>query len=62
MASGVTSRGVTPVPPTDTTRSTPPMTAVLSALRISTSSADTTTTPSTTNPASPSSSVTNGPL
>ena len=35
VASGVTSRGVTPVPPTDTTRSTPPMTAVFSALRIS---------------------------
>ena len=50
MASGVTSRGVTPVPPTETTRSTPPITAVFSALRISISSAETTTTPSTTKP------------
>ncbi len=49
MASGVTSRGVTPVPPTEITRSTPPITAVFSALRISISSAETTTTPSTTN-------------
>ena len=62
VASGVTSRGLTPVPPTETTRSTPPITAVFRALRISTSSAETTTTPSTTNPASLSSSVTNGPL
>jgi hypothetical protein len=62
VASGVTSRGVTPVPPTDTTKSTPPITAVFNAFRISTSSASTATTPSTTNPASVSNSVTNGPL
>ncbi|SKT90590.1 Uncharacterised protein [Mycobacteroides abscessus subsp. abscessus] len=31
VASGATSRGVTPVPPTVTTRSTPPMTAVFTA-------------------------------
>src|SRR6202007_2625639 len=46
---------------TDTTRSTPPITAVFSALRISTSSAATATTPSTTKPASVSSSVARGP-
>ena len=34
VASGVTSRGSTPVPPTVITRSAPPITAVLSALRI----------------------------
>src|SRR5690606_4281394 len=62
VASGVTSRGDTPVPPTVSTRSTPPITAVLSALRISTMSARTTTEPSTMNPASSSSSVTSGPI
>ncbi|SLI51767.1 Uncharacterised protein [Mycobacteroides abscessus subsp. abscessus] len=49
------------MPPTEITRSTPPITAVLSALRISTSSACTVTDASTRKPASVSSSVTSGP-
>ena len=61
VTSGVTSRGDTPVPPTVTTRSTPPMTAVFRAVRMATSSDGTATEPSTTNPASASSSVTRAP-
>ena len=56
VASAVTSRGETPVPPTVITRSTPPITAVFSALRIATVSPGTTTTASTTSRASSSSS------
>ena len=52
VASAVTSRGDTPVPPTVITRSTPPITAVFSALRIATVSPGTTTTASTTSRAS----------
>src|SRR3954452_5215961 len=62
VASAVTSRGDTPVPPMVITRSTPPITAVFSALRMATVSPGTTPTASTTSRASSSSSVTRGPV
>src|SRR5690606_9240314 len=62
VASGVTSRGDTPVPPTVITRSAPPITAVFKALRMETVSPGTLTVPSTMKPTSFNSSVTSGPV
>ena len=59
MASGVLSRGPTPVPPTVSTRSAPPITPISIALRIWDRFDRTSTTASTTKPPSLKSSATN---